>query len=137
MNSGVKQVVDRFCTGLRLTLASRVGTIPVREVNPIARMIVETREVFAVDGNIMQVLRGIPSRMGPHHDVVLVRCYQPPVWTPAPFVQAIQFHTLEDLVENGAVSFPMGLGQTARDFIRNWPPEAVAALTACVTPPSH
>lgn len=99
-------------------------------------MIVETREVFSVDADNMQVLRSIPSRMGLHHDVVLIRSYRPPSWNPAPFVQAIQFRTLEDMIAEGAVGFPMGLGKVSRDFIADWPADALFALSGLTTP-SH
>lgn len=116
---------------------SRSGPWISGPANGIAEMIVATREVFSVDVDIMQVLRRIPSTMGRHHDVVLIRSYQPPSWNPAPFVEAIQFRTLEDMVEQGAVSFPMGLGQASREFTADWPPAALHALAGCITTPSH
>ena len=92
----------------------------VRSVDPIVRMITETREVFEVDGDFMQVEHRLPSARGPHHDVVLVRSYEAPTWKRNPYLQAIQVQALERMVEKEEVSFPMGLSQTASAFTTSW-----------------
>lgn len=140
MKSAAKSVAgcaDRIIRLVATGATARRMPPTMRWATPIAELIVQTREVYAIDGSIMQVLRRIPSGMDAHHDVVLFRSYLPPAWNPAPFVTAIQFRTLERLVEDDAVSFPIGLGKAARDFSRDWPPAAISALEARVCPPSH
>lgn len=140
MKSAAKSVAGCAYRIIRLVAAgatARLMPSAMQWTAPIAELIVETREVYAVDGTFMQVLRRIPSGIDAHHDVVLFRSYLPPAWNPAPFVTAIQFRTLERMVEVDAVTFPIGLGKAARDFSRGWSPAAISALEARVSPPSH
>lgn len=140
-----KAAAERALRAARRALTARAGGVgaarrdlrrfvprAVRSVNPIARMITETREVFEVDGYLMQVERRIPSGKGPHRDVILVRSYGRPTWKPNPFRHAIQVHTLELMIEQDKVSFPMGLGRAASDFVSGWSAANLALLAAHV-----
>ena len=140
--SRAKPIVERLHARMRRALAlhgadrratgrDRGNVEQLARIHPVTRMIVESREAFEVEGEILQVERRLPSKAGIRFDVLLVRSYAPPRWARNPYLRAMQVGTLERLVGEDRVSFPI-LGTRACALLSEWNAEDRATLDAHV-----